>query len=203
MRATPGSRPKKQAQRGVVLFIALIALVAMSLAAVALIRSVDTSTIIAGNLAFRQSATTSGDGGLEGAIAALETINNSTTTDPTTVLTHPFNVTVAANGYYSNADPALSLTADSTWTSGSKLVGTDSSGNTVRYVVQRMCRVANQLLSESNCLLSDAETETSSKRVKPATEAGGKTSSKPPLYRVTIRVTGPKNTISYIQAFVY
>ena len=42
-------------QRGVVLFIALIALVAMSLAAVALVRSVDTATIIAGNLAFKQS----------------------------------------------------------------------------------------------------------------------------------------------------
>ena len=41
----------RTAQRGVVLFFALIALVAMSLAAVALIRSVDTSTIIAGNLA--------------------------------------------------------------------------------------------------------------------------------------------------------
>lgn len=195
----------KRTQCGVVLFIALIALVTMSLAAVALIRSVDTSTIIAGNLAFRQAATTSGDGGLESAIAALDVINASTTKDPTTDLTHPFNVTSAATGYYSNADTALSLTADATWTSGSKLVlpNPDSSGNTVRYVIQRMCRTPNSLLSEANCLLSDAETETSSKRVKPATEAGGKTSSKPPLYRVTIRVTGPKNTISYIQAFVY
>ena len=54
-----------------VLFFALIALVVMSLAAVALIRSVDTSTMIAGNLAFKQSATTSGDSGVEGAITAL------------------------------------------------------------------------------------------------------------------------------------
>jgi len=55
-------------QRGVVLFFALIALVVMSLAAVALIRSVDTNTLIAGNLAFKQAATSSGDSGLEMAI---------------------------------------------------------------------------------------------------------------------------------------
>ena len=42
-------------QRGLVLFFALIALVAMSLAALALVRSVDTSTLISGNLAFRQA----------------------------------------------------------------------------------------------------------------------------------------------------
>lgn len=56
------------AQRGVVLFFALISLLAIMLAAVALVRSVDTSTIIAGNLAFKQSATSSGDAGTETAV---------------------------------------------------------------------------------------------------------------------------------------
>lgn len=55
-------------QRGVVLFFALIALVAMSLAAVALIRSVDTSTLIAGNLAFKQATKNSAEAGIEAAI---------------------------------------------------------------------------------------------------------------------------------------
>ena len=39
-------------ERGVVLFVALIAMVVMSLAGVALIRAVDTSGSVAGNLAF-------------------------------------------------------------------------------------------------------------------------------------------------------
>jgi Tfp pilus assembly protein PilX len=55
-------------QQGMVLFFALIALVVMSLAAVALIRSVDTNTMIAGNLGFKQSATVSADSGVETAI---------------------------------------------------------------------------------------------------------------------------------------
>ena len=45
-------RPSRRKQSGVVLFISLIILVAMSLAGIALIRSVDTSNLIAGNLAF-------------------------------------------------------------------------------------------------------------------------------------------------------
>ena len=52
-RCTPAPRDN---QRGVVLFIALIVMVAMSLAAIALIRSVDTTTTVIGNLAFRQAS---------------------------------------------------------------------------------------------------------------------------------------------------
>ena len=62
------------AEKGVVLFIALIALVVMSLAAVALIRSVDTNTLIAGNLGFKQSATVSADSGVETAITWLNAL---------------------------------------------------------------------------------------------------------------------------------
>ncbi|HLB44195.1 MAG TPA: hypothetical protein VJK49_02320, partial [Candidatus Limnocylindrales bacterium] len=61
------SRTAGRAQRGVVLFIALIVLVAMSLAGVALIRSVDTGSVIAGNIAFRQTAMHVGDNGIEAA----------------------------------------------------------------------------------------------------------------------------------------
>jgi len=51
-------------QQGIVLPITLIVLVAMTLAGIALLRSIDTSSIIAGNLAFKQSATASGDAGI-------------------------------------------------------------------------------------------------------------------------------------------
>ena len=53
-------KPARSRQRGVSLFFALVCLVAIMLAAVALVRSVDTSTLISGNLAFQQSATSSG-----------------------------------------------------------------------------------------------------------------------------------------------
>ena len=50
-RACHLSHPTRQ--HGVVLFIALIVMVALSLAAIALIRSVDTTNAVVGNLAFR------------------------------------------------------------------------------------------------------------------------------------------------------
>ena len=62
-----------RAQRGVILFIALIVLVAMSLAGIALMRSVDTNVLIAGNLAFRQATTNMADVGVEAARSWLST----------------------------------------------------------------------------------------------------------------------------------
>jgi Tfp pilus assembly protein PilX len=195
-------------QRGVVLFFALIALVVMSLAAVALIRSVDTSTMIAGNLAFKQSATSSGDAGVEAAIrwlAATEAANN--TKNIYTDATHEFNITNASNGYYSNADTALGLFANSTWNAIAAAPITDPSGNKIWYVIQRMCRTANQVLSTTNCLFSSAAVN-SNNQTTPlystvCSGPGCPVAGQSPEYRITSKITGPKNTVSYIQAFIY
>jgi type IV pilus assembly protein PilX len=198
-------------QRGVVLFFALIALVVMSLAAVALIRSVDTSTLIAGNLAFKQAATSSGDSGLESAITALsvtETAMKAANKNVFMDATHAFNVTDAANGYYSNADPALNLTDPGTWVNASSLlVGTDNSGNEIRYIVQRMCRDADTVASKTNCLFSSPALDNNGQSVPLPSDicqgAGCPAAGQSPEYRITSRTAGPANTVSYVQAFVY
>lgn len=198
-------------QRGVVLFFALIALVVMSLAAVALIRSVDTSTMIAGNLAFKQSATTSGDSGLEAAIVAINTVQDAMKVAGKNVLMDPtntLNITNAANGYYSNADPALNLTDSATWVDAkSLLVGTDVTGNEIRYIIQRMCRDPNLVVSKNNCLFSAAALDNNGQSVPLPSDvclgAGCPAAGQSPQYRITSRIAGPANTVSYIQAFVY
>ena len=204
-------RVRAMKQRGVVLFFTLIALVAMSLAAVALIRSVDTGTLIAGNLAFKQAATTSGDAGIEAAVnwmAAIEAANNAINVlnDPA----HPFNITdlAARPGYHSSADPALDITADATWDDvNNVLVGTDGSGNTVRYIIQRMCRIANQPIQNANCLFSGALEDNNGQSIPLPQEvcegAGCPVAGQTPQIRITSRATGPKSTVSYVQAFVY
>ena len=53
------------------MFIALLVMVALSLAGIALIRSADTATIVSGNLAFKQAAVYAVDRSVEQAIAAL------------------------------------------------------------------------------------------------------------------------------------
>lgn len=188
-------------QRGVVLFIALIALVVMSLAAVALVRSVDTSTIIAGNLAFKQSATSSADSGFEDAITWLAA---NSTAEIWTNPAHVLNVTNAGGGYYSNFDETgLDITADATWTAGSADGGTDATNNAIRYIVQRMCRNANQVVTTTDCLFGPSGPGGGGSQKAEPTGYLGISSSGSPMYRVTARVTGPRNTVSYIQAFVY
>lgn len=208
----PFPSPLPDRQRGLVLFFALIALVAMTLAALALMRSVDTTTIISGNLAFKQSATASSDTGVESAItwlAGIQAANN--TKNVLTDATHPFNISNtanAANGYYSNADPALNLTADATWVdASSKLVGTDTSGNTTRFIIQRLCRTANQPIQSASCLFSGELVDNNGQQVRLPQEtcngSGCPVAGQSPQIRITTRTTGPRNTVSYIQAFVY
>jgi type IV pilus assembly protein PilX len=201
----------------VVLFFALISLLAIMLAAVALIRSVDTSTMIAGNLAFKQSATTSADAGTEAAITYLAGIEAANTTkNVLTDATHPFNIDNPTAGYYSSLNPLLSLTA----TSGTRIdwsatgssaqsvhLAADSSGNTTSYVIQRMCRTPNVAITTADCLFSGALQDTNGQNIPLPQEickgAGCPAAGQTPQIRITSRTTGPKNTISYVQAFVY
>lgn len=196
-------------QQGVVLFIALIALVVMSLAAVALIRSVDTNSMIAGNLAFKQSATISADSGVESAITWLSA--NATTLESDNTTSGYYATCSTFDASTDKACGATNLTTTS-WVAGTNsrfaagtgiTNGVDLSGNTIQYIVQRMC-TATGAPSTANCLYGAVATPANGMGVVDAPQAGAPTTSVPsPAYRVTAKVTGPKNTVSYIQAYIY
>lgn len=210
----------KSAQKGVVLFVALIALVVMALASVALIRSVDTNTQIAGNLSFKQSALISSDRGVESAMAWLEQTANLNLTS--------LNSSIPANGYYAvygdlsagvaatpiNLDDRAAMKAGSTWTTygvkatGSNITAGEDSDtkNTIEYIIERMCtkEAVPENDATNQCLFGASEPGGGSKGVKDAEQAGAIIdSSASPIYRVTVRVTGPRNTLSYSQAYAY
>ncbi len=72
LRRRAGARelcPRRQA--GVVVFVALLVMVALALAGIALIRSTDTTTTVSGNLVLKQAATSAVDRGIEQTIHAL------------------------------------------------------------------------------------------------------------------------------------
>ncbi|HEY0587916.1 MAG TPA: hypothetical protein VGD52_17410 [Pseudoduganella sp.] len=195
-------------EQGVILPITLIVLVAMTLAGIALLRSVDTSAVIAGNLAFKQSATASGDAGVEAAIAWL--IQNA----PTGALDQD----MPANGYYATRQDALDLTGnkrlpestaddDLDWNNDNFVtkLQADAAGNEVAYVIHRMCDGTGPL---------DARTCSTQQMFKKGQDEGSQGAMegyRPPkfdssatraFYRITARVTGPRNTTSYVQAVV-
>jgi type IV pilus assembly protein PilX len=181
-------------QQGVVLFFALIALVVMSLAAVALIRSVDTNTMIAGNLGFKQSATVSADSGVETALTWVTANQTNLDNDRTT------------DGYYATSTGSAKALADASAKMATGIgisAGKDSSGNTISYVVQRMCKNTGPS-NATHCLFGppgeDPNSNADCNYGNPCLNAAPSDSL---MYRVTVRVTGPKNTVSYTQAFVY
>jgi len=209
----PHQSPGIARQRGVALFFALICLVAIMMAAVVLVRSVDTSSMISGNLAFQQAATASGDSGTEAAItwlAGIEAANSTQNvlTDPT----HPFNVTNATAGYYASLDPAKSLTASSgsyfNWDNTDSIgLSSDSSSNTTRYIIQRMCRTAGVGVKDASCLFSTAALDNNKQNIPLPQEickgVGCPVAGQTPMLRITSKTIGPKNTLSYVQAYVY
>lgn len=198
--------PRRQAgrQRGAVLMVALIVLVAMTLAGLGLMRSVNTSTRIAGNLAFQQAATQSADIGIEAAITWLEGQAGSSVLHDHVDATG----TPGSGGYFATRadEPAAGQSWEQYWTevlastSRVNALATDEAGNTVSYVIQRLCQSIGNPLSSIGCAVSP---ETAS------TDGGSKRSGalapllpRQQYYRITVRVVGPRNTTSMVQAVV-
>jgi Tfp pilus assembly protein PilX len=189
--ATPLAGERKQ--RGVVLFIALIVLVAMSLAGIAIMRSVDTGSLVSGNIAFRQAALASGDRGVDEAFTWLR--NNITT--------GVLNNNSESDGYYANAiDPPLSpqsgapdWTLSSVW-ANARTVGTDSNGNTVSYVIHRMCQSPGPF--NNNC----AQVAPTLGGAGNGQSVGDNAFNALPVvfFRVTVRVQGPRSTLAIMQS---
>ena len=184
-------------QRGVTLLIALIALIAMTLAGIALIRSLDTSNVIAGNLAFRQAALQASDKGIESAFLALPTII-ATSRD-----------TNIANQYYAleQALDSRGIPSGVNWANvpcrdhTNATVTCSTQDYQVKYVIERLCD------SGATLPISDIQGKC---RCDVGTGKGGSKGSFGTVfsaadavyYRVTVQVTGPRSTQTFVQAIL-
>ncbi len=193
--------PTRSRQRGIVLLISLVILIAMTLAGIALIRSTDLANIIAGNLAFRQGATHAGDRGVEEAFTWLQANNGNLLWND-----------VAASGYSANGNdatrsPAVGVNWETYWaTLPANRIRTltaaqaGNTGNTVSFIIDRMCALAGDPTAGANCSASTVAGVGGG-----SGEEGGEVALTSPssiYYRITVRVAGPRNTVSFVQAMV-
>jgi len=194
-----------RSQRGILVFIAMLILVALGVAGVALLRSTDTATTATGNLVLKQAASSAVDRGVERAVYALWEVSPAPDRTQHAPSQNYYACVRAATGGCLAANTAVPKIpdlllksagcADSGLASG--LVAVDNAGNTTCYVVERMCLATGPAV-RSNCNLStgnfgaDAGTEHYIGLVR-ASDA---------YYRVTVRVEGPRNTVSYAQAML-
>lgn len=187
-------------QEGIILIIALIMMVAMTLGGLALMRSVHTTTIIAGNLAFQQAATNSADRGIETAVTWLESTLAANV--------NGLDQDNTALGYTASKpatdDPSANQDWTELWTTvwsprGVRTVGDDNAGNSVQYVIQRMC---SQTGSPGTAGCATSPIDVSSAGGSKGAGTVKLNVNAQVYYRITVRVTGPRNTTSFVQSIV-
>lgn len=186
--ATFGARPGRQA--GITLFLTLIALVSMTLAAVAMMRSIDTGGLVAGNLALKQSSVQESDVGINVAFNCLDAGGALTA-----------GIDLGANNatcnYYASLQPDANKPygVPDVLETATPLPTNAATGNTVTYVIERMCNLTGTF-DNAKCVPSPFG------RKEPKIDAhlNNKTlTPKQALYRVSVKTTGPRNVSSYSQ----
>jgi type IV pilus assembly protein PilX len=201
-------------QDGVVLMVALIILVALTIGGIALVRSVSTTSIIAGNLAFQQAATISGDAGTEAAIRSIELGNPLAMSDialQNNDFTRGYAASTPAAGnpanwdtYWSttiNPNPVAMPVAATTCVDRSCTLATDAVGNTVTYTIQRLCQTAGDPKDDpTGCATRSQLPSQAGTTLKPGSPQFAPVPQY--YYRITSRIVGPRNTVSYVQTIV-
>lgn len=190
----------------------LMIMVLMSIAGLALLRAVDNSTLVAGNIGYKQAAIISADNAIKAATDAMAAAAS-------------LSADLAASGFYATDNITLDWTGQNTATttddvdwdgtysaaptkakqvtfpSGSTM---DASGNRAYYVINRLCDTAGSpsAIGTSCATINSQTAATGSTKASTAYGQKALTTTIQIYYRITVKVVGPKNTVSYSQAFV-
>jgi type IV pilus assembly protein PilX len=210
-------------QRGISLLFALLALAALSLAAVALVRSVDSGSLVIGNLGFKQDTT-------HAAALAAEDARSYLTAG-----TRDLSVNGASgSGYYAslpaNLDPTGRLTTAANpmevvnWgeadSCSCRAAGTCSqcvvapsaeqtyNGGAVRarYLITRMCPTTG-VASSANACAQPADVTPAQKTQNSVEDYNNQTLTAEavpaPYYRIVVRTVGARNTVSFTETIIH
>ena len=214
-----GCRTVAAGERGASLLFALIALVLLSLAAVALTRSVNTGSLIVGNLGFKQEAALASDRAAETAMAWIQA----------NIAGAALLNDLPAAGYYATSLDALDPTGRKTDVSTRAVVDweadscagvsgaysscitpsaeTTVNGNRSRFVITRLCAAAGDPDAAGNSCMSpliggnpDDQNRAGYDYAKPTSFGNSVTA---PMYRIVVRTVGARGTVSFTEAIVH
>lgn len=201
-RQTPVQR--RRHQRGVVLIFGLIALVILLVGTAALVRSMNTSLFTAGNFAFKRDLTNQGE-------RAIATVISAVQTGPlATELARESSD--AARNYSAAALPTNPQGIPLALLSDAGLAGVGTSANdiaiadmavTVRYVVDRLCSATGPATA-ATCTQADDKLPVGGSsgelmNAMDSSSGGVGAIQAQVVYRVTVRVDGPRRTQSFFQ----
>lgn len=204
-------------QRGVVLLFSLVALVVLLIAAVALMRSFNTSMFMSGNIAFKRDLQNQGERAIDrvltnfraGGLLAADADRSANRQDSNySAKMLPANVQGIPN------DLVLSDTAfAAAWTAPD--IDLPDQGVKIRYIIDRMSSATGSCgsLGPSVCVMAGNKAPAggsvsnlqNATRALPIPVAAGATAPKAvntgtAVYRLTVRVLGPRDTQAFFQS---
>jgi type IV pilus assembly protein PilX len=178
-------------QRGAIIILALLVLVALTLTGLGLMRSVDTGTVIAGNISFRQGATYAADAGIEAGRTWLLAQSEATL------------INDQASGYFANWQNDFDPKSFD-WETLATELPVDANSVTVSYVIHRLCSLSNASVNAPNQSCSQfSSTGTGSSNTAAQYGSLPLSSTLQVYYRITARAVGPRNSTSYVQVVLY
>jgi type IV pilus assembly protein PilX len=183
-------------QRGVILIFSLLVLLILAIGAVALLRSVNTSELGAGNLSFHRDLVNQAEQAVSVVMTEFKTNGPPLSGAPTTA-------DLPAANYVSTTLPTnaqgvpLVLLDDAAFAAltavANDIVPTANSQVKIHYIIDRLCTNAGAA-SSPNCVQSTG--------LPTGGTANRNTAVAPPsatVYRVSVRVDGPRNTQAFLQ----
>ena len=205
-----GAAAPRRRQHGVVLLFSLIALVIMLIVAVALVRSFNNSLSTAGNIGFKRDLQNQSEAAVDKVLTAFKAGGGLATAAAraTSDTSQNYSAKMLASNPQGIPD---ALQTDTSFTAvGSTANDFNPAGAAVRvrYLIDRLCEVTGDetsITAADSCRIagSPIPAGTSLTNLKSAdrTINGAKgAASQAILYRVSIKVTGPRNTQSFFQS---
>jgi type IV pilus assembly protein PilX len=181
-------------QRGVILIFSLLVLLILAIGAVAVLRSVNTSLLSAGNLAFHRDLVNQAEQAVSSVMTEFKT-NAPPLVGATTADSPAANY--VSTMLPSNAQGVPLALLDNTAFAAVGTAGNDIPGATpditIRYIIDRLCTVTGTA-SSPNCVQSTG--------LPTGGTANRNTAVAPPsatIYRISVRVNGPRNTQAFLQ----
>jgi len=186
---------RQRRERGVVLLICLIVLVILLAGGVAVMRSMNTTLSSAGNLAFKRDLVNQGE---QAAVKALALFNTGGTLS---AVGADYNDATASNYSAVRLDTndrgiPLALLKDDLYNAkaADTIVRTDAVK--IRYLIDRLCNTSGAS-SKSTCVYAPS---TSDVRGGSVQESGRPPPPKALVYRLSVRVDGPRDTQVFLQS---
>lgn len=196
-------------QHGVVMLFALITLVVMLIAAVAMARSFNSALFTAGNIGFKRDLQNESEQAVAVAMTAFRTGGPLSTSERR-------KSNLPANNYSatmlpSNAQGIPTALVDASFGTAPNLT---FAGGTMRYLIDRLCSTTGNetSLTPADCVLSNTPRPTGggwmtmqnadSQKLAPASSLTYSSSKQAVTFRLSVMVTGPRNTQSFFQSTI-